>query len=189
MPTEREFLRRRLERVTRKLEDPPRPPWEIPRSRGASRDRGRRRHDPFRPPWEQLPDDGDASAKLQTEARLLRKLLATAPEGRALRALEGWRARFDPRRKPLPYSQRDRAGGVWIIDRRFLEVLDDLIERLRKWRQADGDGEANRSDATPGTADGPEAHPIQSPGDLAARAERKPIGHAGPGMGSGSAET
>jgi hypothetical protein len=96
-----------------------------------------------------LPDDEDARARFQTEARLLRKLLTTAAEGRALRALEGWRTKFDPRRKPLPYSQRDGAGGVWIIDRRFLEVLDDLIERLRKWREADGDGEAKRSDATP----------------------------------------
>ena len=38
-------------------------------------------------------------------------------------------------RPPRPPSARyvDRDGAPWIIDDRFLALLDDLIERLQKW--------------------------------------------------------
>lgn len=39
-------------------------------------------------------------------------------------------------RPPRPPSARyiDQDGAPWIIDDRFLALLDDLIERLQKWR-------------------------------------------------------
>jgi hypothetical protein len=35
--------------------------------------------------------------------------------------------------KPPPARFIDTHGAPWIIDDRFLALLDDLIERLQKW--------------------------------------------------------
>lgn len=104
--------------------------------------------------------------RLQRERRLLGKLLAEVPEGKALAALKQWRAVFgkklaehrrrtvarqkaydewcqlpnDMKRKtpkPNPPSLgtrvNDRNGYTWVVDDRFLAMVDDLIERLGKW--------------------------------------------------------
>lgn len=50
-----------------------------------------------------------------------------------------WRLPWDERQRvpdpPRPPSARyiDQAGAPWIIDDRFLALIDDLIERLQKW--------------------------------------------------------
>jgi hypothetical protein len=46
-----------------------------------------------------------------------------------------WDERRAVRRPPRPPSARyiDHDGAPWIIDDRFLALLDDLLERLQKW--------------------------------------------------------
>ena len=46
-----------------------------------------------------------------------------------------WAERGSVRKPPKPPSARylDYDGAPWIIDDRFLALLDDLIERLQKW--------------------------------------------------------
>lgn len=149
MPSDREFLPRRLALVADWLANPTEPPAPI---------RGGRVPKPAEP----------LSRKVVTyrrEARLLRKLLAQSKEGQVLTALKAWRRQLGsflgehrsryhaeqdaweqwwgmPRDKraeipqpPRPPSARyvDRDGAPWIIDDRVLALLDDLVERLNKW--------------------------------------------------------
>jgi hypothetical protein len=42
-----------------------------------------------------------------------------------------WHA--EPHYPELEIKIRDRSGYVWIIDPRFLELMDSVIERLKQW--------------------------------------------------------
>jgi len=149
VPSDREFLRQRLDIVEQQLTDDNQD--FIYEGKG----RGRRRI-------------GPASRRNITrhrEARLLRKLLRRTHEGQVLATLESWRRELgdflrDHRTryramqeaydawwqlppyereevpqppKPPPPRLVDRDGAPWIIDDRFLALLDDLIARLKKW--------------------------------------------------------
>jgi hypothetical protein len=148
-PSERDFLRQRLELVEERLTQ------ANPEFIYAGNERVRRETRP--------------STRRDTiahrEVRLLRKLLTRVAEGQGLIALAKWRqelggflkrhrlkyrqiqkeyddwSQLPPNKrqripappKPPPARFIDKDGAPWIIDDRFLELLDDLAARLRKW--------------------------------------------------------
>jgi hypothetical protein len=149
MPSEHEFLRRRLIIVEGWLVDPEH--TFVPAGRGRVRHRTR--------------PSSQQDLAYTREARLLRKLLARTRDGQVLNALKAWRRQLGQflwrhrqrykgmqdtydawerlpwnkrkmvPRPPRPPSARytDYDGADWIIDDRLLALLDDLIERLQKW--------------------------------------------------------
>jgi hypothetical protein len=126
MPSDREYLLRRLEVVEKALKAPPRPAWKAP------------------------PGDGEARARVEIEARLLRKVIEQVPEGQVLRALQGWRRKFDslrreaiawePDHSPAAFNYRAADGHWWTIDACFTSILDDSVERLQRWLESGDDG-------------------------------------------------
>ena len=38
-----------------------------------------------------------------------------------------------PERPPIGTTSTDKNGDIWVIDDRFLAMMDDLIKRLQKW--------------------------------------------------------
>lgn len=155
MPSEHEFVRLRIQRVERQLQQEP---SELVFDRAG---RGRRRL---------AGDSGTREESVyKREVRLLRHILAVTQEGQVLSSLTAWRRRFgdllDQHRQKyramqdayddwwrLPFQQRqhmpqpprpplahyiDQRGQDWIIDERFLQILDDLRERLGKWMSED----------------------------------------------------
>ena len=152
MPSEHEFLKRRLRLVQDNLANP------NENFVYAGSGRVNRRTEPA----------NRRDTRTHREARLLHKLLVEADEGQVLLVLKSWRNRLGqflrehrqsqrerqrayddwwrlpPYRreriaqppKPPPARLIDQHGAPWIIDDRFLALLDDLIERLQKWLAA-----------------------------------------------------
>lgn len=174
MPSEHNFLRKRLELVEEHLSEPEGKFTYEKAGRVRQRTRPSNRRDTL----------------AHREARLLRKLLTRAREGQVLDALEKWRRELGNflvrhRRKyrqiqqayddwwqlppykrdrlpqpPKPPSARftDKDGAPWIIDDRFLKLLDDLITRLHKWLGSEenpaSDSQANHKSEIEGGRNG-----------------------------------
>lgn len=99
--------------------------------------------------------------QLRREYRLLGKILDEVPEGRVLETLHSWRKHFDRawtahrrRQQKSLHSQRggndwrqrrssygavirDKRGYKWVIDARYMQMVDDIIRRLQMWMAED----------------------------------------------------
>ncbi len=151
MSSEHDFIRQRLARIERQLQQGPSDLVYESRSRGRQRS---------------ADDTGMREERLyKREARLLRHILAITKEGQVLYALVHWRrelgAHLDahreqyrvqqdeydtwwalppykrqrfpqPKRPPLAHYT-DQNGQDWILDDRFLLLLEDLHSRLSQW--------------------------------------------------------
>jgi len=154
MPSEHAFLRQRLELVEHWLANPDREVIPAGRGRVRLRTRPADRQDltykrEARLLRKLLADTGEGLV-LQTLLAWRRQLGEFLTEYRRKTktmqdASDAWwelprdEREFIPR-PPRPPSARyvDRDGAPWIIDDRFLALLDDLIERLEKWSQDEG---------------------------------------------------
>lgn len=133
MASEKEFVQQRFQIVTERLDDP-----------NAQIERVDR-------------------IQLQRERRLFGKLLAAVPEGKVLQTLKQWRQylgeslldhkqnrrkqkinyhawkrkrrKGDPKPDLISVGAKvtDKSGYTWVIDDRYLAMMDDSLTRLERW--------------------------------------------------------
>jgi hypothetical protein len=150
MPSDHEFLQRRLQLVRRQLHTSERDVVYDGQGRGRKAT---------------VADEVNQENTYKREARLLCHILAVTREGQVERALQQWRAKFGAQlaehrarhkaafdaydawcslppheRQRVPKPPRppqaiytDQSGQEWVITDAFLLMLDDLRERLARW--------------------------------------------------------
>ena len=149
MPPEREFLRQRLTLVQQWLANPDREFIYDGEGRFHYRTRPADRRGITREQEARLlrkllarTREGQASKALKDWRHQLGAFLAQhrRRHAKALEAYDNWQRLPWPQRRhmyepPKPPSAlyTDQQGAQWIIDERFLALLDDLVERLQKW--------------------------------------------------------
>ena len=152
MPSERDFLQQRLQRIEKHLEQ----------VREFNVDEKGR----FYVSYQNIPMRDNS---LIREARLLEKLLVQVEEGNISRAISQWRKNLSEKLRlhrehyrplqeeydrwlSLPFPIRidipepieppdleimDSQGREWVIDELLLGVFDDVFMRLKKWLETD----------------------------------------------------
>ena len=149
MPSERAFLRRRLALVEQWLANPGREFTYAGKGRVRRRTRPSNCRDITHEREARLlrkllarTREGQVLTTLKVWRRQLGAFLAKHRRRyrKMLEAYDAWwdlspRQRENVPQPPRPPSARyiDKAGAPWIIDDRFLALLDDLIRRLQRW--------------------------------------------------------